>query len=161
MSWSSCNYSCFMIFLTAKSVISLHLLLFYDSYDSNCIYSCFMILATAISVVFLHLLLFSDSYDSNRRGLLVLLFYDSYDSKRHGLLASTLVLWFPWQQTECLLFLHLLLFYDSYDSKKDWSSCIYSFFVIPTTAKRVVFLHLLLFDDLLYHGTVLWMCKFN
>jgi hypothetical protein len=52
-----------MIPTTAKTVVFLHLLLFYDSYDRKI-------------VVFLHLLLF----------------YDSYDSKRRGLLASTLVI---------------------------------------------------------------------
>jgi hypothetical protein len=29
-----------------------------------------------------------------------------------------------------VIFLHLLLCYDSYDSKKEWSSCIYSSFMI-------------------------------
>jgi hypothetical protein len=86
----------------------------------------------------------------------LLLFYDSYDSKRRGLLASILVLWSLRQQ-------------------KPWSSCIYScfmmptnskrrgilastLFLIPTAAKGVVFLHLLLFYDLLYHDTILLMC---
>jgi hypothetical protein len=46
-----------MIPTTAKSVVFLNLLLFYDSYDTK-------------TVVFLHLLLFHESYDSKRRGLL-------------------------------------------------------------------------------------------
>ncbi len=54
------------------------------------------------------------------------LFYDSYDSKRRFLLASTRLLWLLRQLNP-------------------WSSSIFFCFMIPTTAKSVVFLHLFLF----------------
>jgi hypothetical protein len=76
----SCIYSCFVISTRAKSVVFLHLFLFYDSYDSKkhglLASTPFMIPMAAKGVVFLHRLLF----------------YDSYDSKKRGLLASTFVL---------------------------------------------------------------------
>jgi hypothetical protein len=70
-----------MIPTTAKRVVFLHLLLFYDSCDRKqrgllASTLVFLIPKTAKSVVFLHLLLF----------------YDSCDRKCRGLLATTLVL---------------------------------------------------------------------
>ncbi len=64
--------------------------------------------------------------------------------RQHCLLASTLVLWFL-QYDSKKLFASILVLW-SLRQQKPWSSCNYFCFMIPTTVKGVVFLHLFFYD---------------